>query len=270
MEEAVDVPCPSAPSRGATVWLYSANHCPGAVVLLFRVWASGEWVLHSGDCRFEKTHFAAHAQLRRVIETRALGTLYLDTTYAGDGHNFPPQRVVLEEVAAAVRLEDARTSGRAQFFVGSYTIGKERVALAVARALDARIFADTRKRALLRASDLGADFDNRITMRAAEARVHIVAMSALSADGVRKHASRSKMDTSFIGRALAIIVKPTGWSFRPGSDAAVRRSLRTADNAVVLDVAYSEHSSLSELRQFMEWAKPRRIVPTVGFYRARK
>lgn len=268
MGKGVDIKCPSVPSRGATVWLYNANHCPGAVVLLFRVWATGEWVLHSGDCRFEHAHFAAHTQLRRVVEARALGALYLDTTYAGDGHDFPAQQVVLDAVAEAALAEDRRTNGRARFFVGSYTIGKERVALAVARALGARIFADARKRALFRASSLGKDFDDRLTTRADEARVHVVAMGALSADGVRKHAAKSKMDTSFIGRALAVVVKPTGWSFRPGINAPVRRSCRAGDNAVVLDVAYSEHSSLGELRQFVRWARPRRIVPTVGFHGA--
>ncbi len=263
----VDVPCASAPGRGATVWLYDANHCPGAVLLLFRVWATSEWVLHCGDCRFDVGLFSKHAELARVMGERRLGSLYLDTTYASEKHDFPLQKQVLDDVAQAAETEDRRTGGRAVFFCGSYTIGKERVVATVAKALgeDVRVFAESRKRGILRASDLGPEFEGRITENARAARVFVVPMGKLSPDGVREFVKRNKMDETVLGRALAVCVRPTGWSYRPGAK-AVRRSCRAADNAVVLDVAYSEHSSLGELRQFVQWARPRRVVPTVGFH----
>lgn len=262
----VEIPCTSGNSRGATVWLYDANHCPGAVLLLFRVWSTRQWVLHCGDCRFQRSTFAAHTQLQRVVAAQSLHALYLDTTYASESRAFPAQPSVLDAVAVAARAEDTRTSGRCVFFVGSYTIGKERVAAAIAQAIGARIFADARKRAILRHCALGHDFDSRITTCAADARVHIVAMGALKADGIRRHVKQQKMDQHCIGRALAVIVKPTGWSFRASDNAPIRRSCRSTDQAVVLDVAYSEHSSVEELREFVAWSKPKIIVPTVGFH----
>lgn len=268
--EPVDVECASGDGRGATVWAYDANHCPGAVVLLLRVWRTGEYVLHCGDCRFDLEIFRKHDELARVVEQRLLGTLYLDTTYASPEHVFPPQAEVLAAVADAARHDDERTKGKCIFFVGSYTIGKERVALAIAEALDVRIFADSRKRRILRAAGFGPRLDDRIIDTPAGARVHIVAMGALSVDKLREHIRKQGFGGEFVGRGLAVAVKPTGWTFRPGEAKSVRRRSRSADQAVTYDVPYSEHSSFEELRQFVEWAKPLRIVPTVGFHTPEK
>ena len=44
------------------------NHCPGADVLLFRVWHTGRWVLHTGDCQYDVAYFARHRSLVRHME----------------------------------------------------------------------------------------------------------------------------------------------------------------------------------------------------------
>jgi DNA cross-link repair 1A protein len=152
------------------------------------------------------------------------------------------------------------------FFCGSYSIGKEKIALAIAEALDLRIYADKRKRNILEQLDFGTRISSRMASQPGAARVHIIPMSSLSPDGLKAYSKRAGLNTTFIGTGLAVVLKPTGWSFRPGSvgGGGVRRSSRSVDQAILYDVAYSEHSSFAELQDFVRWAKPFRIFPTVN------
>jgi DNA repair metallo-beta-lactamase len=129
-----------------------------------------------------------------------------------------------------------------------------------------RIYADKRKRDILEQLDFGSRISSRIALQAGSARLHILPMSSLSPDGLKKYSHRSGLNTRFIGTGLAVVFKPTGWSFRPGASGGggVRRSSRGADQAISYDVAYSEHSNYEELRAFVKWAKPSRLIPTVN------
>jgi DNA cross-link repair 1A protein len=262
----VDVPDPEDSSNGVRVWCYDANHCPGAVVMLFYVWRTKRYVLHSGDCRFDLDVFSKHEQLVKVIKAGQLDFLHLDTTYCDPRYVFPHQRDVLARVVDAAQRENKRTGGRCIFFFGSYSIGKERVFLAVADALNLHIYADKRKMGILRQVGMPS-LQKRLVDRPADARVHVLPMRNLSPDGVRTHATRAGMNRKFIGSGLAIVFRPTGWSFRPsegGGGDGVRRSVRAADQSITFDVAYSEHSSFVELAEFVKFANPARILPTVN------
>lgn len=233
--------------------------------MLFYVWRTKRYVLHSGDCRFDISVFGKHEQLVKVIKGGQLDFLHLDTTYCDPKYDFPRQKDVLAGVVEAARQEDRRTRGRCLFFFGTYSIGKERVFLAVAAALNLHIYADRRKIDILR--QLGMpDLEKRLVDRPANARVHVVSMRSLSPDGVRAHAIKAGMNRSFIGSGLVVVFRPTGWSFRPGAGGGdgVRRSVRSADQAITFDVAYSEHSSFAELSEFVRFAQPARIFPTVN------
>lgn len=233
--------------------------------MLFYVWRTKRYVLHSGDCRFDIGVFSKHEQLVKVIKDGQLDFLHLDTTYCNPKYDFPRQKDVLAGVVEAARQEDRRTRGRCLFFFGTYSIGKERVFLAVANALDLHIYADKRKMGILRQIGM-PDLQKRLVDRPANARVHVVPMRNLSPDGVRAHATKAGMNRKFIGSGLVIVFRPTGWSFRPGADGGngVRRSVRAADQAITFDVAYSEHSSFAELSEFVKFAHPARIFPTVN------
>lgn len=268
---------------GASVWAFDANHCPGAVVLLFRVWRTGRWVLHTGDCRFDREVFGQHSQLVDVIRSGQLDYLHLDTTYCDARYAFPRQRDVVSAVVAAAQRENTRTRGRCLFFFGTYSIGKERVFLAVADALNLRIFAGKRKRSILSQLGFGARVQKRLVETPGEARVHVMPMRQLSPDELRSYATRNHLRADFIGRGLAIVFRPTGWAFQQGAQVAaagmdgqtgisasdvdslqVRGVSRSADQAMFYNVPYSEHSSFSELKEFVQWAKPARILPTVN------
>lgn len=249
--------------QGVSVWLYDANHCPGAVVLLFYVWKTGRYVLHTGDCRFDTKVFDCHDKLVEVVSRGMLDYLHLDTTYCDPRYVFPHQASVLDQVVKAAKEENLRTRGRCLYFFGTYSIGKEKVFLSVAEALNLRIYAGKRKRAILEQCDFGKRLTDRLVNSAGEARVQIVSMMALSAEGLRKYAEVNKLNTSFIGRGLAIVFRPTGWTFK-GNTAAPSRVNRSTDQAMFYEVPYSEHSSYDELVDFVRWSKPSRLVPTVN------
>ena len=245
-----------------TAWFFDANHCPGAMIILFYVSNTKRWVLHTGDCRFEKELFSSHTKLAEVIANSKLDYMHLDTTYCDPRYVFPPQEVVISQVIDAARAENARTKGRCLFFFGTYSIGKERVFVAVAEALDLHIFAGARKRKLLEKIDM-PQISKRLVNKPTDARIHVVPMNALSPDGLRGYAKTNKLNTTFIGRGLAIVFRPTGWSFNRTGD-GFGKTNRQKDQAIVYDVSYSEHSSYDELRAFVAWAKPARLIPTVN------
>jgi DNA cross-link repair 1A protein len=269
-ETAVDVADTSQVGSGATVRLFDANHCPGAVLMLFYVWKTKRYVLHTGDCRFDPSIFFKHTILANIVSKHQLDFLHLDTTYADPRYSFPHQNDIIRGVVEAASREDERTRHRCIFFFGTYSIGKEKVFLAVAEALNLHIFADKRKRGILQQLGFGRRVSDRLVSHPGKGRVHVVPMSSLSADGLRAYTKRSGLNRSFVGQGLAVVFRPTGWSFRSqsgpseNSGGGIRRAVRGADQAVSYEVAYSEHSSFAELKAFVTWARPSRLIPTVN------
>eukprot|EP00178_Gracilaria_changii_P013336 TRINITY_DN376_c1_g3_i1.p1 TRINITY_DN376_c1_g3~~TRINITY_DN376_c1_g3_i1.p1 ORF type:complete len:532 (-),score=130.78 TRINITY_DN376_c1_g3_i1:969-2564(-) len=252
--------------KRALVWLFDANHCPGAALILFFVVHTKRWVLHTGDFRYSAAHFNRFSMLVELVQCASLHYVHLDTTYCSPSYAFPPQQVVLDTALEHARKEDKRTKGACIFFFGTYSIGKEKVFLHVAAQLKLHIYACKRKRETLLLLDI-PELSSRLVDDPKRARVHVVAMNELKPESLRKYVKSNRLSHRFIGRALAICFRPTGWTYNGG---AVRRELRAADNAVVFQLPYSEHSSFDELRQFVSWAKPCRLIPMVGAHTAQK
>jgi DNA cross-link repair 1A protein len=244
---------------GVAITLFDANHCPGAAMMLFEP-PDAPPVLHTGDCRWDAAKMAA--QLGPVLgamapERRAALRLVLDTTYCDPAALFPPCEEAVTFVANAVRSE-AFNGRRTLFLVGSYTIGKEKVAFAAARAASSRLYAGAAKQAVLAYLPLAREDRALLTSDDTGARVHIVPMSCVTFGrmaGIARH-YRARYDT-VVGFA------PSGWAFgrasgRAGGSRAARGSL------VRYDVPYSEHSSFPELRAACLWLRPAAICPSVG------
>jgi len=244
---------------GVHVTLFDANHCPGAAMALFEP-AEGPPTLHTGDCRWDAAKMAA--ALGPALQAlgpakRAALRLVLDTTYCDPAAAFPPAGEAAAFVAAAVRAE-AFNSARTLFLVGSYTIGKERVAFAAARAAGSRLYAGAAKRAVLDCLPLAPDEAALLTGDDASSNVHIVPMACVAfarMAGILRH-YKARYDT-VVGFA------PTGWAF--GRAAGRAGGARTKRGSLVrYDVPYSEHSSFAELRAAVDYLRPAAICPSVG------
>ncbi|KAJ1831714.1 repair protein PSO2 SNM1 [Coemansia sp. RSA 2711] len=221
--------------------------------------------------------------------------------YAGSGSAAPAKITRWFRPTAAV---GARRRRRTLFVVGSYTIGKERLFVEIARHLGARIYVAPAKRRMLEClgspallSMLAADM--------ADAQVHVVEMSKLNVRGMAEYLQSAP------GRFSGVVAfRPTGWSHagshyaKPEPDeepepldlAPVEQALRrgdrehaagllaraarmagdsafdagqlrargTAGAVAVFPVPYSEHSSFAELARFVCALEAAHVVPTVS------
>ncbi|KAJ3182665.1 hypothetical protein HDU87_008004 [Geranomyces variabilis] len=306
---------------GVKVTLIDANHCPGAVLLLFEL-PNGKRLLHTGDFRACPNHIM-HPYLR----TLPIDVCYLDTTYCAPSHRFPPQEAVISAVGTLCTriragesvqsiVSGTQTNGakvvnllsqwigltkvkqqRPLVLVGSYTIGKEKMFVSVAKNLGSGIFVETTKRRVLEQLEDPALLE--MLTEDPHAAVHVVKMNALKVTDLGPYISRLKLDPDII-----ICIRPTGWTFRPSKSSVTAVTAVEDDEAVMpstqalatytvtslqpayasiavggsgggrprmvqvvtLAVPYSEHSSFSELEAFVKGVGTtlKRVIPTVG------
>lgn len=255
------------PIQGSRVMLIDAEHCPGSVMLLFEL-PDGRLVLHTGDFRASPELLA---RLAAALAGRALHATYLDNTYAAPAHTFPSQASVVADCAALV---GALVADRAQVrfspikrlvLVGSYVVGKERIALAIAQQLGTRIYVPTWKRAVLNAFDWPG-LQALLTDDPRAALVHIVPMSGFNQQGLSEY-----LDPYYPATATHILaIRPTGWAgLKPTTTCHDYRSASTAGRGrkqalTVHSVPYSEHSSYTELLAFLAQHPADVVIPTVG------
>ncbi len=79
---------------GIAVTALDANHCPGALMLLFEMPHPPGTVLHTGDCRWRPGAMAAAG-----LGAARVHTLMLDTTYATPRWTLPPQADAISRIA---------------------------------------------------------------------------------------------------------------------------------------------------------------------------
>ncbi|KAK9863457.1 hypothetical protein WJX84_005818 [Apatococcus fuscideae] len=237
---------------GIRVTFLEANHCPGAAIILFEP-PGRTPVLHTGDsrCRKEMQQEACLQPLRGSLD------LVLDTTYCDPQYTFPPQQQVLQFVVDAVKAE--AFNPRTLFLFGTYTIGKEKLFLEVARALNKKVYVSRAKRQVLDCLGLPPAYTRLLTTNDTEADMHAVplSMASLKAMARTQRHYRSRF-TTIVG------FQPTGWSHTSGKARTGGGKRRQKGTLISYQVPYSEHSSFPELQEFVHWLQPRRLIPSVG------
>ncbi|VDB99877.1 unnamed protein product [Peniophora sp. CBMAI 1063] len=261
--------------------------------------------LHCGDFRASPQHV-----LHPAVKGRKIDTIYLDTTYLNPKYTFPSQTQVISACAELaqklvagehVSLTGGET-GTARtvdtFFsavtkteekpakilktlvvVGTYSIGKERVVKAVAKALNTKVYCDSRKAAILRCQQ-DPELHAMLTKDPYSAGVHLVPLSVITSDRIKEYMDRWKSHWDKI-----IGFRPTGWTYTPpvGNETLpsvasvvakqphrefgpthLRPMRNSTSTHKLFGVPYSEHSSFYELTCFslsLDWS---RIIATVN------
>ncbi|KAL4613008.1 DNA cross-link repair 1A protein-like [Arapaima gigas] len=225
--------------EGVTVILLDANHCPGASMLLF-ILPDGQTVLHTGD-------FRADPSMERYPELQChrVQTLYLDTTYCSPEYTFPSQQQVITFVAN-MAFEYVTLHPRTLVVCGAYSVGKEKVFLALAEVLGCKAGMSRDKFGIMSCLEL-------------EQLSQLVTTDWSAARGLRTHLRKF---AATYDQVLAF--KPTGWTF--SSQFAGVEDIRpeVQDNIAIYGIPYSEHSSYLEMKRFVQWLKPDKIIPTVN------
>ncbi|CAH1426841.1 unnamed protein product [Lactuca virosa] len=235
---------------GVDVTCFDANHCPGSVIILFEL-PNGKAILHTGDFRF------CEDMTKIVSLQRHVQTLILDTTYCDPQYDFPKQDAVIQYVLEAIQAE--AFNPRTLFLIGSYTIGKERVFMEVARVLRKKIYVTAAKMRILECLGMSKEDMQWLTLDERESHIHVVPMWTLASFKRLKHASNM-----YKGRySLIVAFSPTGWSFTKGKKSTPGK--RSQQGTIIrYEVPYSEHSSFTELKEFVKFISPENIIPSVN------
>ena len=190
---------------------------------------------------------------------------------------------------ALVKAEEQDTKvglsgGRLLVVIGTYTIGKEKLVKAVARALNTRVFCVDSRKYRVYASLEDSELDALLTRNPIEAAVHVTSLFAITGTGLRDMLAALRARGARFDRAIGF--RPTGWTYRPptGADTTApdlarliawnqtRRFTRanlyptrdSTPDAMVYGVPYSEHSSFFELTAFALGVRYDRIIATVN------
>ncbi|KAI9191136.1 hypothetical protein LWI28_004074 [Acer negundo] len=236
---------------GTEVTCLEANHCPGSIIMLFEP-PNGKAVLHTGDFRFSKEMASLS-----VLQTCSINTLILDTTYCNSQYDFPKQEAVIQFVIEAIQAE--AFNPKTLFLIGSYTIGKERLFLEVARVLRRKVYVNAAKFRLLQCLEFSEEDMQWFTMNEQESHIHVVPMWTLASFKRLKHISNQ-----YTGRfSLIVAFSPTGWTFSKGKKKSPGRRWQQG-TVIRYEVPYSEHCSFTELKEFVKLVSPENIIPSVN------
>ncbi|XP_055502871.1 DNA cross-link repair 1A protein [Leucoraja erinacea] len=236
---------------GVKVVLLDANHCPGAAMLLFQL-PNGKTILHTGD-------FRANSSMERYshLMDQKIHVLYLDTTYCSPEYTFPSQQEAIQFVGN-IAFETVAMNPRTLIVCGTYSIGKEKVFLAIAQVLGCKVCITKNKLDILRCLN-SEQIDSVVTLDWQSTQVHLLPMMQITFKGLQAHMNK------FPGQYDQIVAfKPTGWTYSSQRGPVLNIKPRVQGRIAIYGVPYSEHSSYLEMKRFVQWVKPDKIIPTVN------
>ncbi|QCD97263.1 benzoate 4-monooxygenase [Vigna unguiculata] len=237
---------------GVKVTLLEANHCPGAALIHFSL-PNDQRYLHTGDFRACKP-----MQAYRLLVNQRVNVLYLDTTYCNPKYRFPSKEDVLNYVVKITK-NHLKIHHRTLVVVGAYSIGKECVYLAISKALGVKIYANASRRRILQAFGW-SDLSDRLCTIGNDTLLHVLPMSSLRPETLKDYLKTYKDQFTAV-----LAFRPTGWTFNDkiSNDLELIKPV-TKGNITIYGVPYSEHSSFTELRDFVQFLRPEKIIPTVN------
>ncbi|XP_065494979.1 DNA cross-link repair 1A protein isoform X2 [Caloenas nicobarica] len=186
--------------NGIKVLLLDANHCPGATMILFCL-PSGTVILHTGDFRADPSMERYPALVGQQVHT-----LYLDTTYCSPEYTFPSQQEVIQ-FAVNTAFETVTLNPRTLVVCGTYSIGKEKVFLAIAEVLGSKASMSHDKYKTLQCLESAA-VNSLISVDWGGTLLHVLPMMQINFKSLQDHLY--KFSENF-DQVLAF--KPTGWTY---------------------------------------------------------
>ncbi|CAF0851124.1 unnamed protein product [Brachionus calyciflorus] len=228
-----------------------ANHCPGSVMYLFRFKKTGKYVLHTGDFR------ASNELVQNFIARNyRIDTIHLDTTYCDSYYKFVPQSKIISIGVDLVRRELSKMPNTL-VVCGSYTIGKERIFMAIAEELDLKVCVTREKWNVINCLE-NEKLIKMVTLKPNETNLHVISMGLLNIKDLINYLAKYPSYENLIA------IKPTGWTHKESELSDGLSIEKKSKNITIYGLEYSEHSSFEELRNFIKSVRPRKIIPHVN------
>jgi DNA cross-link repair 1A protein len=193
-----------------------------------------------------------------------------------------PINQFLSTATSAVKSStQSRPTGRLLVVIGTYSIGKERICLAIARALKSKIYATPAKQRVCACLE-DPELSSFLIDDPLQAQVHMQTLFEIRAETLCDYLDSMKPHfTRVVG------FRPTGWTYRPPAGRTLENppvstvlhsahwktpfSVRdltpqrgSTRESACFGVPYSEHSSFRELTMFCCALRIGRIIPTVN------
>ncbi|KAH7354794.1 DNA repair metallo-beta-lactamase-domain-containing protein [Rhexocercosporidium sp. MPI-PUGE-AT-0058] len=186
-----------------------------------------------------------------------------------------------DSIAMSLSSSTAKPRGRLLVVCGTYSIGKERICMGIARALDCKIWAPPGKMKICAALE-DEELSSRLTSDPREAQIHMQMLMEIRPETLQDYLNGYKPHFSRI-----VGFRPSGWNYRPpNSRFTASPSIPTilhspswrscfsmteltpqrgsTREASCFGVPYSEHSSFRELTMFVCALRIEKVVPTVN------
>ncbi|XP_052779914.1 5' exonuclease Apollo-like [Mya arenaria] len=215
-----------------TVTALDANHCPGAVMFLMEGYFGT--ILHTGDFRYQP------GMVHDTVLNKHVGkidVLYLDNTYCSPRCTFPTR----EEVTANV-INIIESHPNHDILIAMRNLGKETLLSEVALHSKEWIYVPDKFYKTLEI--IGAP--NVFDCNSSAHRIRVVEFYKVSKKFVERENERGP----------TIVIMPT--AIYTGIDAKPYENLDS-----VFVVPYSDHSSYTELIEFVSLIRPNQIIPVV-------
>ncbi|KAF3443459.1 hypothetical protein FNV43_RR13141 [Rhamnella rubrinervis] len=190
--------------------------------------------------------FCSQTTARLLIEVLNVSSLFIVP--------LPLCEPVLIDGCEVVLVDANHCPGAVQFL-------KEKILLEIARRCNRKVHVDARKMSIL--NILGSEESGVFTEDECGSDVHVVGWNVLGETWPYFRPNFVKMKEIMIERGYTRTVGfvPTGWTYEVKRN---KFSVRSKDALEIHLVPYSEHSNYNELREYVRFLKPKRVVPTVG------
>ncbi|KAF8420371.1 DNA repair metallo-beta-lactamase-domain-containing protein [Tirmania nivea] len=161
--------------------------------------------------------------------------------------------------------------------IGTYSIGKERLCISIALALDSKIYALRNKLTHLSTCPESPLLTSLLTSDPLAAQVHMVPLMEIRPDVFSEYLTPLRPAAG--GQFTRMIgFRPAGWTYKPAKGTALppeppftpvdlAPARGSTDVSACYAVPYSEHSSFRELVCFVCGVNATRVIPTVNVAR---
>lgn len=186
-----------------------------------------------------------------------------------------------DSIAMSLATNSSKPRGRLLVICGTYSIGKERICLGIARALDCKIWAPPGKQRICAALE-DEELMSRMTDDPKEAQIHMQMLMEIRPETLQDYLNSYK---PYFSRIVGF--RPSGWNYKPPNSrftdspsiptilhsvnwessfsmAELIPQRGSTREASCFGVPYSEHSSFRELTMFVCALRIEKVVPTVN------